>query len=341
MRFESFSQNLEDVLLWRVLRDVEAGFYIDVGASHPVQDSVSLGFYRQGWRGFHVEPLPEMAAALRAARPGDRVFEVALSTSPGSVTFHRIDGTSGLSTGRADVAAAHAAAGHSAVALTVPALSLAEVLNAAPGEVHWLKIDVEGMEQDVLASWGTSPVRPWVVAIETTVHSEGSVAENEVDRQLQDLGYTAMQFDGLNRFYLHQTRRELAGRFGLGANVFDDFIWYGGGASVALSRLAARATGLATLAQMVLTGQLPEGSAPAGAPRSEAEIRAAYRLVLGREPESLAAMQPHFAQPDFWSLARTFATSAEFDVIGQEARDLAALLDFRIPADIARTQAAE
>ena len=86
---------------------------------------------------------------------------------------------------------------------------------------------------------------------------------------------------------------------------------------------------------------MPAGSAPAGAPRSEAEIRAAYRLVLGRELESLAAMQPHFAQPDFWSLARTFATSAEFDVIGQEARDLAALLDFRIPADIARTQAAE
>lgn len=341
MRFEAFSQNFEDVILWRVLRDVENGFYIDVGAAHPVQDSVSLGFYRQGWRGFHVEPLPEMAAALRAARPGDRVFEAALSTSAGSVTFHRINGTSGLSTGRADVAAAHGAAGYYSEQLTVPALRLADVLNAAPGEVHWLKIDVEGMEEDVLASWGASPVRPWVVAIETTVQGEGSVAENEVDRQLQDLGYTAMQFDGLNRFYLHHAHGELSSRFGLGANVFDDFIWYGGGASVALSRLAARATGLATLAQMVLTGQLPEGSAPAGAPRSEAEIRAAYRLVLGREPESLAAMQPHFAHPDFWSLARTFATSAEFDAIGQEARDLGALLDFRILADIARTQGGE
>ncbi|NBN62728.1 FkbM family methyltransferase [Microvirga tunisiensis] len=341
MRFEAFSQNLEDVLLWRVLRDVGAGFYIDVGAAHPVQDSVSLGFYRQGWRGFHVEPLPEMAAALRAARPGDRVFEAALSTRPGTVTFHRIDGTSGLSTGRADVAAAHSAAGHASETLTVPALSLAEVLDAAPGEVHWLKIDVEGMEQEVLESWGSSPVRPWVVAIETTVHSEAAVTENEVERQLGALGYRAMQFDGLNRFFLHQDHADRAGRFGLAANVFDDFIWYGGGASVALSRLAARATGLASLAQMALTGRLPEEAAPAGAPRTEAEIRTAYRLVLGREPESLAAMQPHFAQPDFWSLVRTFATSAEFDVIGQQARDLAALLDFRSPSEIARTQAAD
>ena len=45
MNFVSYAQNFEDVLLWRALRDIEHGFYVDVGAQDPVTDSVSLSFY--------------------------------------------------------------------------------------------------------------------------------------------------------------------------------------------------------------------------------------------------------------------------------------------------------
>ena len=35
MPFISYAQNYEDVILWRALRDVEHGFYVDVGAADP------------------------------------------------------------------------------------------------------------------------------------------------------------------------------------------------------------------------------------------------------------------------------------------------------------------
>ena len=35
MPFISYAQNYEDVILWRALRDVEQGFYVDVGAADP------------------------------------------------------------------------------------------------------------------------------------------------------------------------------------------------------------------------------------------------------------------------------------------------------------------
>ena len=38
MRFISYAQNNEDVLLWRALGHVRDGFYIDVGANDPVHD---------------------------------------------------------------------------------------------------------------------------------------------------------------------------------------------------------------------------------------------------------------------------------------------------------------
>ena len=41
MSFVSYAQNYEDVMLARALRGVEQGFYIDVGAQDPVDDSVT------------------------------------------------------------------------------------------------------------------------------------------------------------------------------------------------------------------------------------------------------------------------------------------------------------
>ena len=53
--FNSYAQNFEDVILWRALKHVENGCYVDIGANDPVVDSVSLAFYERGWRGVHVE----------------------------------------------------------------------------------------------------------------------------------------------------------------------------------------------------------------------------------------------------------------------------------------------
>ena len=52
MTFISYAQNFEDVMLWRALKHVEKGFYVDVGAQDPVVDSVSLGVLRTRLAGY-------------------------------------------------------------------------------------------------------------------------------------------------------------------------------------------------------------------------------------------------------------------------------------------------
>ena len=48
--FVSYAQNFEDVILNRIFKDKESGFYIDVGAHHPIYDSVTKAFYERGWQ---------------------------------------------------------------------------------------------------------------------------------------------------------------------------------------------------------------------------------------------------------------------------------------------------
>jgi len=104
MSFVSYAQNFEDVMLWRALKNVPDGFYIDIGAQDPVKCSVSLGFHLRGWGGIHVEPIPCRAAALRRERPGDLVLETAIGELEGRVRFFEFPDADGLSTCDEDIA---------------------------------------------------------------------------------------------------------------------------------------------------------------------------------------------------------------------------------------------
>jgi len=222
MTLVSHAQNFEDVMLWRALCDVQNGRYVDIGAQDPVVDSVSLAFYEAGWRGIHVEPSPNYAAELRKARPDETVIEAAVTDAVGPIEFFEVPGT-GISTGVSQVADLHRAAGFTPRKIFAPTVRLNELLTMANGDVHWMKIDVEGMEPDVLRSWGDSPVRPWLLVIEATAPgSQVPTHEAWID-EVTRRGYTQVHFDGLSRWFVHEDHADLSERLTVPANVFDRF----------------------------------------------------------------------------------------------------------------------
>jgi len=219
----SHAQNFEDVILWRALKHVESGFYIDIGANDPNAHSVSLAFYERDWHGVHVEPVPAFADKLRAARPDEIVIEAAVSEQTGSVTFYEIDNT-GLSTGCDQYADTYLERGIAATETSVPARTLASIFEEIGSrDIHWLKVDVEGMEGDVLRSWGSSKARPWILVIEATLPNSQEQNYQEWESLILERGYSFAYFDGLNRYYVHQDHNDLLEAFGPGPNVFDSF----------------------------------------------------------------------------------------------------------------------
>lgn len=227
MSIVSYAQNFEDVMLWRALGHVPNGFYIDVGAQHPVIDSVSKAFYEHGWRGIHVEAIPSNAALLMQDRPDETVLQVALSNEPGILEFYEVVGT-GLSTGDKAVAESHQAQGFTVCTLTVPSITLADVFDqAGEKDIHWLKIDVECMEMRVISGWGHSKALPWVVVVESTFPNSQIENHEEWEPLLQKRGYTMVYFDSLNRFYVAENHADLAQSFRLPPNIFDRFFLSG------------------------------------------------------------------------------------------------------------------
>jgi FkbM family methyltransferase len=219
----SYAQNFEDVMLWRALGHIEHGFYIDIGAQDPIIDSVSLAFHEHGWRGIHVEPTPHYAELLRQQRPGDNVIQAAVGNGPSKLPFFEIPDT-GISTADPAIAEQHRERGFDVHEITVPCIALSAVFKMCAGtEIHWLKIDVEGFEKQVLSSWGKSAARPWIVVVESTLPLTQIETHESWEALLLGYGYTPVYFDGLNRYYVSDTHPELKSAFLTPPNVFDGF----------------------------------------------------------------------------------------------------------------------
>jgi FkbM family methyltransferase len=222
----AYGQNAEDVVLRRALQDVAAGFYVEVGANDHRELSISRPFYDAGWHGIAVEPVAELAEEFRRERPRDIVVQAAVTAADvDAVTLHLIEGT-GLSSLDQQVTERHADAGYESRAVTVPARTLDSILAEAeaPADIHFMVVDTEGTEADVLASIDLRRWRPWVIVVEATRPLTNEPTHDAWEKDLLDADYEFCLFDGISRFYVASEHAERLRRpLSYPANVLDGF----------------------------------------------------------------------------------------------------------------------
>jgi FkbM family methyltransferase len=208
----SYAQRFEDLCLMRCFGLRSEGFYIDIGSGHPVYDNMSFAFYLQGWRGVTVEPNPWLARLSRAVRPRDRHIEAVIGPAVGEATFHLVDDFHGLSTMiESHARSARMQFGKASQAIVVPMTTLEELCERhAPGSIDFLKVDVEGAEQDVLLNGNWQKHRPKVVIVEALAPYTLAPAWQGWEPFLEKHGYRYVWFDSLNRYYLAEEAGELA-----------------------------------------------------------------------------------------------------------------------------------
>jgi len=207
----SYAQHAEDVRLARAFAGRTAGFYIDVGAWHPVLDSVTKYLYDLGWQGIDIEPGVETARLLREDRPRDLVLEIACSDADGEMTLYETDAPNDWSTLVPQTAeAVHAIHARRMGGRVVPVRTLSSICAEHVDEqIDFLKIDVEGHEAAVLRGADFDRWRPRVVVVEATVPHTTAPSHREWEPILLDAKYVFAGFDGINRYYAAEESPEL------------------------------------------------------------------------------------------------------------------------------------
>jgi FkbM family methyltransferase len=227
----SYAQNLEDVVLNRVFREVSKGFYIDVGAHHPLHDSVTKYFYDKGWRGINIEPVKKSFHLFNTFRGEDININCAVADYSGQTTFYEVPGTGLSSLLKPGVNGFYTFLGTKVKEFEVEVRTLTEILNEhQPSSIEFLKVDVEGAELQVLNGLDFNKYRPKVVLLEciTPIDFKNNKVKyqgewKELDEKMQREGYIFGLFDGLNRFYYGEEYPNIQDKLIAPANCTDIF----------------------------------------------------------------------------------------------------------------------
>jgi FkbM family methyltransferase len=227
MTMVSYAQNGEDVVLARAFPTEYVGFYVDVGASDPVVDSVTKHFYDRGWNGVNVEPAALPFEALQHERVRDISLNVGLAAALGEATFYELpEELTGCSTFLPELADEYGSQGWEPTPRPVEILTLAAVCADHVGErtIDFLKIDVEGHEAEVLEGADFERFRPRILVVESTAPGTTRLTQDEWEPGVLEARYRPVLFDGLNRFYVREEDADLSGSLEVPANVLDDYI---------------------------------------------------------------------------------------------------------------------
>ncbi len=200
-----------------------SGTYIDVGANHPIENSVTALFYERGWHGITIEPNPEYIPLYAKLRPRDTHLNLGIASAGGTLTFYRItdppggDGTyasGGLSTFDPAIAERRRREGLTVSESMVPVTTLNKVLEQRPLEkITILSIDVEGFEKQVFESIDLRKHRPLVIVVEACLPGTEVPSYEPWEGLLLQADYAPAMSDGLNRYYVPQDRVDLLARF--------------------------------------------------------------------------------------------------------------------------------
>jgi len=232
-----YSQNFEDLYLYRLFCNIERGFYIDAGAWSPDIDSVTKIFYENGWSGINLEPLQECFETLQSKRPDDinLCFAVVDEPSVGFVDLAVLGDCPSenglhhlLDTATADdtrTTSRH----NTSRARRVAATTLREVIEryARPRHINFLKLDIEGAEYKAIKGLSLATLddelKPEVILLEATLPVSRLAAPHRSScrQHLEANGYTFLYFDGLNDYYCRSHLHSSLIQLMLPPNIFD------------------------------------------------------------------------------------------------------------------------
>lgn len=189
----SHSQFGEDMVLRALIDDVDKkGFYVDIGAHHPVFLSNTYHFYSKGWRGINIDATPGSMEAFRILRPEDINLEACLSTDNSQVTFYMFENAP-LNTFDPEMAKQAIDKGASLIDKKVmKTTTLTECLDShlpKGTEIDLMSIDIEGGDELILMSNDWRRYQPKIIVFEKHVSTIQEVEQLPIMQHLAEYEY--------------------------------------------------------------------------------------------------------------------------------------------------------
>jgi len=194
-----YGQQGEDEVIDSIIGYKEKGFFIDVGASHPIKLNNTYRFYKRGWTGINIDPNPIQVEKLNNKRPRDRNLLLGLGRKKETLTLWNFgnDGF-GSSFSKKFVESQKKQGFFPTSKNTMQVDTLKSICDKYVGDktIDLLNVDVEGHDMEVLKGNNWKKYKPKVLCLECMWKLK------EFEKYLKPKGYFVYRIIGGNVIFV-------------------------------------------------------------------------------------------------------------------------------------------
>ena len=185
----------EDILVNRILKNLETGKYVDVGCYHPYKGSLTAQLYKKGWKGINIDLSKSSIDLFNLVRKEDINLNLAVSDFNGQTSYFEnspINQQNSLIKNN-----------DNQKKIEIDCKNLNLILEENKFEkFEYLNIDVEGSEQNVINGINLSKYWPILITIENNNLHINDYIESETYKILIKNNYTFISKTGVTNFFL-------------------------------------------------------------------------------------------------------------------------------------------
>jgi FkbM family methyltransferase len=188
-----YSQEGEDIILSEFFPNKTDGFYVDVGAHHPMRFSNTHMFYKKGWRGINIDAMPGSMKAFERKRPRDINLEIGVSGKEGEMTFYMFDDPA-LNGFSMEISKDRDKNSNFEIIeerkiKTYPLSKILDKYLPKDQKIDFMSIDVEGLDMIVLESNDWKRYSPRYLLVECIGDTVEDIMQDKIYRFLSEKGY--------------------------------------------------------------------------------------------------------------------------------------------------------
>ena len=197
LKRKSYAMDGEDLAIDLFNKKRDKGFYVDIGAHHPIQRNNTHLLFKKGWEGVNIDINQFSIDLFNFLRPKDLNLQIAVSDKEGEASFFYQKKFSQLNTTDKEVAKENFQGNFQEK--KVKCQTIQNILDNSKfknKKIDFLNIDVEGAEMKVLDTLNFEIYDPSLICIEILGYREmqsdqreKEIKNNEIFKFLVNHGY--------------------------------------------------------------------------------------------------------------------------------------------------------
>ena len=184
----------EDIFVRRFFKKFKKGFYVDVGAYHPIKGSLTYDLYKSNWSGINIDLSKISIDLFKFSRPKDINLRAAITDFNGKTFYYENSPINQQNSLKEN---------NSAKKIEIDCFKLNTILeNYEIKTIDYLNIDVEENDFKVISTFDFKKFNPSLVSIEFNDYEFNNLINSEINILMEKNNYKLISKFGVTCFYV-------------------------------------------------------------------------------------------------------------------------------------------